>query len=213
MPNPIYIQNKYLNWYNSIISKAQNRSTDLDAYYENHHIIPKSFGGTNDKTNLVLLTGREHFICHYLLTKFTNEPSMINAFWLMCHCKTENQTERYTKLSAKQYNSLRTKFSSKQKGSKRTLESRIKQGNSQTGKLHNSFKGYYVTPWGTFYSKTSASVNCPKPLSTSVLNNWYKNTNKPISKTSISLSKYLTEDMLGKTFKDIGFIFISHQVC
>ena len=37
-----------------------------------HHIIPKSLGGSNDKSNLVLLTPEEHF-AHYYLWKFTSD--------------------------------------------------------------------------------------------------------------------------------------------
>ena len=37
-------------------------------YYEKHHILPKCLGGNNDKENLVLLTAKEHYVCHKLLT-------------------------------------------------------------------------------------------------------------------------------------------------
>ena len=65
----IFINNKYTNWYNSIINKAKNRI--IGGYTEKHHIIPSSLGGTNDNENLVSLTAREHFVCHLLLTKMT----------------------------------------------------------------------------------------------------------------------------------------------
>ena len=38
-------------------------------YYENHHIVPKCLGGTNDKENMVLLTFPEHLKAHWLLCK------------------------------------------------------------------------------------------------------------------------------------------------
>lgn len=40
-------------------------------YYEKHHILPKSLFPlwVNRKSNLVLLTAREHFFCHQLLVK------------------------------------------------------------------------------------------------------------------------------------------------
>ena len=63
------IDNKYKKWYNNIVDHAKNRN--LEGYTENHHIVPKSLGGTDDATNLIRLTAREHFICHLLLTKFT----------------------------------------------------------------------------------------------------------------------------------------------
>ena len=49
----IFINNKYTNWYNSIINKAKNRT--ITGYTEKHHIISSSLGGTNNKENLVTL--------------------------------------------------------------------------------------------------------------------------------------------------------------
>jgi len=65
----------HLKIYNSIIEKAQLanrkklRKNQLGyVYYEKHHIMPKCLGGSNEPENLVLLTAREHYICHKLLT-------------------------------------------------------------------------------------------------------------------------------------------------
>jgi hypothetical protein len=56
--------------YDDIITRAksENRIKHEKHYNENHHIIPICVGGTNSKENLVLLTAREHYICHKLLT-------------------------------------------------------------------------------------------------------------------------------------------------
>jgi hypothetical protein len=62
-----FLSNKYTKWYYNIINNAQLRI--LVGYVEKHHIIPKSLGGSNRADNLVKLTAREHFICHWLLTK------------------------------------------------------------------------------------------------------------------------------------------------
>lgn len=83
----MFIENKYKTIYFNIIEKAkkENRSKD-DKYYENHHIIPSSLGGTNFDNNLILLTPREHFICHLLLCKFTfgiNKSKMSKAVYMM----------------------------------------------------------------------------------------------------------------------------------
>lgn len=61
-------QNKYLKWYRNIIINRINFPVSKG---ENHHILPKSMGGLNEKENLVLLTPREHYICHLCLVKFT----------------------------------------------------------------------------------------------------------------------------------------------
>lgn len=58
---------KYSRWYDALITKAQNRT--IDGYFEKHHIIPRSFGGNDSKTNLVNLTAREHYVAHALLWK------------------------------------------------------------------------------------------------------------------------------------------------
>ena len=39
----------YLRIYNSLVERGKNRQ--LTGYTENHHIIPKCVGGTNDKYN------------------------------------------------------------------------------------------------------------------------------------------------------------------
>lgn len=102
----MFIQNKYYNWYYSIIHRAQDRI--IDGYVEKHHIIPKSIGGTDDKSNLVILTAREHFICHLLLTKMTeglHRRSMWHAAWKMAN---QNRTyqKRY-KASARMYEMIK----------------------------------------------------------------------------------------------------------
>lgn len=75
----------YSKIYKDIITKArnENRRKGEKLYYESHHIIPeclfkhrsrKGIGGfvegnPNDPDNIILLTAREHFICHVLLYK------------------------------------------------------------------------------------------------------------------------------------------------
>jgi hypothetical protein len=55
----------HLKIYNQIIQRALNRP--IQGYVEKHHITPKCLGGQNDNSNLVVLTAREHFVCHWLL--------------------------------------------------------------------------------------------------------------------------------------------------
>lgn len=77
----------YLKIYNLLINKANmsNRLKNSDVYYENHHIKPKCIGGNNSKQNLVLLTAREHFLAHWLLTKiYINNSKIIYAFNSFC---------------------------------------------------------------------------------------------------------------------------------
>ena len=73
--------NKYSRWYYSIVYKAKNqlrkklnRNNSLFVYYEKHHILPVSIYPEYKNLrlwpgNAVLLTAKEHFVCHKLLTK------------------------------------------------------------------------------------------------------------------------------------------------
>jgi len=79
----------YLKIYNSILDKAEKekREKTKECSYERHHKVPRSMGGSNDKSNLVLLTLKEHFIAHLLLVNITKGTQdyykMSQAFILM----------------------------------------------------------------------------------------------------------------------------------
>ena len=80
----MFKSNKYSRIYYSIIERAKSRV--LEGYSETHHIIPRSMGGTDDQSNLVELSAREHYICHLLLPKMTdgeNRYKMIYAYTIM----------------------------------------------------------------------------------------------------------------------------------
>lgn len=86
-------ENKYYQIYQKLIRSAKTKSYQNE-YAEEHHIVPKSLGGTNHSDNLVKLSAREHFIAHRLLAKFTvgkDRYKMICALLRMSH---SNQTQR-----------------------------------------------------------------------------------------------------------------------
>ena len=96
----MFTNNKYSKIYFNIIQRAQSRVLLEEIYYEKHHIIPKSLGGSNDISNIVTLTAREHYICHLLLTKFTkgkDRTKMVHAAWrMMCPAKNSNRSYKIT---------------------------------------------------------------------------------------------------------------------
>ena len=96
----------YLNRYNKFIGvlKAQT----INGYYELHHIIPKSSGGSNDKSNLVALTARQHYIAHWMLWKAYGE-NMTRAFFMM------SSVGRYERVSSKTYDKARKDYSAQVK--------------------------------------------------------------------------------------------------
>jgi len=108
--------------YEKLIERARNRK--LQGYKEEHHIIPRSMGGTDDKDNLVNLTAREHFVAHILLVKiYPKEKGLINAVNMMCR----GQDER--KIHNRMYGWLKERFS------KRMSEINQGEANSQFGTM------------------------------------------------------------------------------
>jgi len=101
----------YKKIYDSIIEKRK-LETPQDCYTEKHHIIPKSLGGDNNKDNLIILTSREHFICHYLLSKIYPKNSVewykMNHAFMMMKCDNICRGRYY---NSKLYQSLRSNFS------------------------------------------------------------------------------------------------------
>lgn len=101
----MFIINKYSKYYYNIIDQAKSRTLAGTVYTEKHHIIPKSFGGNNSKDNLVILTAREHFICHKLLVRMTTgiyRHKMAHALWRMCNSlKSDYKVTAHTYASAR----------------------------------------------------------------------------------------------------------------
>lgn len=93
-------------------------------YYERHHIVPKSFGGTNAKSNLVLLTAKEHYIIHRLLVEMQKPGSskyykMLNAFSFFAAKSTKHDR---VKVSARYYQEVKELLSEKRRGITRPVK-------------------------------------------------------------------------------------------
>lgn len=104
----------YKRTYNSIVENRIN--TPFIGYTENHHILPKSLGGSDDKTNIGRLSAKEHFICHHLLVgihknNVANRAKMVKAFMNMLWCRSNNQ-ERY--ITSREFSQLREEFAKNQ---------------------------------------------------------------------------------------------------
>jgi len=91
--------------YENIVQKAksENRQKGEGTYYEKHHILPRCLGGDNKMDNLVLLTAKEHFICHKLLTKLYPKERGINlALFAMVNFQN-NSRVNHIKYTARDY--------------------------------------------------------------------------------------------------------------
>lgn len=115
--SPIFKKNKYLRIYLSIINRSisETRIKGQGVYYEKHHILPKCESLFPEyrlsKWNKVLLTGREHFICHKLLMKIISEEYIIpmkRALWCMCFVNRHH--DRDYKITSREFESIKTEY-------------------------------------------------------------------------------------------------------
>jgi hypothetical protein len=181
----MFIENKYTKWYNLIIdnAKLQLRKKKNGMYYESHHIIPKSMGGVEE----VLLTAKEHYICHLLLCKMVNgkdKHKMINALIKMAFNKSKGQ-ERYT---AKNYSIVRKLIAEK--------NSEMFKGVPKSESTKQNMKGRSGT-WirDEFHNQRMIGENNPgygKTGSLNVMND--PETRKKVSESKLGRKRIYRED-------------------
>lgn len=137
MSAPIFNSSKHAKWYYTIIRRAQSRT--LDGYKEKHHIIPRSMGGSDDKTNLVNLTAKEHYIAHLLLPYMVNDDIHRKKMWgaLRCMSKLIYKTHRRYVGSARFYQKAKENidFGAGNRGRKQSPEEISKRAASLKGKV------------------------------------------------------------------------------
>jgi hypothetical protein len=139
---PHFINNKYRKWYLRIVEMAASRVPTGSV--EMHHTIPKSLGGTNESR--VALKYREHFLSHWLLTKFTTGNSQRKMFYALWMISRRSGTRL---VSSWQYSVSRSAKIVAQRGKRHTAETlermRIAQSNRSQetrARMSASLKGH-----------------------------------------------------------------------
>lgn len=111
----------YLKLYYRLIESRKHLIRDV--YQEIHHIVPRSVFGMsvlpednlshiNDRKNLVALTPREHFICHWILARaFPNNKQLVGAFWAMSNFAKPDGKKRNYIVSSRTFEEARKIFS------------------------------------------------------------------------------------------------------
>ena len=104
----------YQKIYDRLVQK--NHIFSEGEYFETHHKIPRSMGGTDDKSNLVNLTAREHYIAHLLLVKIAEKKNdktlygkMLYAFNCMKWGRCKGQ--RSFKFNSRLYQKMKERYS------------------------------------------------------------------------------------------------------
>lgn len=143
----------YQRIYDELMLSRQHRCLS-GIYFEKHHIIPRSMGGSNEVTNLVKLTAREHFLAHWLLWRIHRNKQ--TAFAFRCMYKFVNHKEKFSSIA---YQEMREAYSmelsnfnknrspesrkklsdaligNKNGAGKRSEETKRKMSNSQKGRI------------------------------------------------------------------------------
>lgn len=106
--NYLFHNNKYTKWYFSIIEKRKYRERASENFLEKHHIIPESMGGSNEKSNLVYLTFKEHFIVHLLLVKMCiNKKDTIKMYRAIVAFQMFDKNTQKRKINSRQFQKIK----------------------------------------------------------------------------------------------------------
>lgn len=154
----------YQKVYDQLVQK--NHVFSEGEYFETHHKIPVSLGGSDEESNLVNLTAREHYIAHLLLVKITEQSGdktahgkMLYAFncmkWGRCNGK------RSFKFNSRLYQRMKYQYSELRKRRMKTNDNPmhgkmwIYSLELKTSKLHDKslpvpkgwFAGRHTLDW------------------------------------------------------------------
>jgi len=124
----------YKSIYDNIVIRGLDRKFSWkksDEYFERHHIIPRCMGGSNKRSNLVMLTAKEHFVCHHLLWMMNRTNKGLTLGFHKMRSANKKQHERTFSLTAKEYSKLRSDLSNAFKGRIISDETKAKISASQ----------------------------------------------------------------------------------
>ncbi len=136
--------------YDRLISTRKEREMEKGKHYEKHHILPRSMGGSDDESNLVYLTAREHFLAHWFLWRIHRNRKMALAFSMMK--RSNSKQSRIT--SSRAYEEIRSALSETNKGNKYG-KGHTKTMSEEWKRKHSEFmKGRFIKDKNSFYGKT-----------------------------------------------------------
>jgi hypothetical protein len=188
----------YKRIHDAIIERAKTRT--LTGYKERHHIVPKCMGGTDDKSNLVELTAREHYIIHRILHElFPDNHGLLKGYVAMTRLR---QDQRDIKITSREYEYLRIEFSIRNTGDlnpAKRPEVRKKISDSSMG--HEA--------WNTGLTKeTNASIN-QMASKLKKIKRW----NAGLTKEDPRIQKQIQKSIETRTGKKRGKYNIQYETC
>lgn len=179
----MFIENKYKRIYFSIIENSKNRDKNPETI-EKHHVIPKCFGGSDDIDNIAVLTPRDHYICHLLLTKFTEGEYKRKMCYALSSFNRNNQHQKRN-LTSRQYETIRRIVSDEMKGDNNPM------------RIHNIDMSGDKNP---FYGKTHSDET--RKIISEKIKEWLKQNENPFKgKRHSDKTKKILSDAQSKKIK------------
>lgn len=127
----------YQKHYDSLIRKASKRTIQENIYTERHHIVPVCLGGSDEDTNIVVLTPEEHYVAHQLLVKVHPSNSKLIYAAMMMVASSKLHGARNNKC----YGWLKIKFYENHPAkNKETIEKILNHKNTKERNRRNSEK-------------------------------------------------------------------------
>ncbi len=123
----------YIQIYEKLINRAKTRILP-DNEIENHHVIPKCMGGTNNLLNISRLTPEEHYVAHQLLVKIYPDNTKLAYAAKMMTVSSGNQIR-----SNKLYGWLRKRFVEARRGTPMSAEAKERMSIRNSGEGNPMF--------------------------------------------------------------------------
>lgn len=142
----------YKGFINNII-QTRGRFACGNEYHERHHILPKCMGGNNEKSNLIDLYAREHFIAHKLLAlENPDNDKLVHAWWMM-GVVNDNQ-QRYEQ-TPEEYEEARKAYIDTISGKNNPMWGKVgvMNGKNHTEESKNKMREQKLGEKNSFYGK------------------------------------------------------------
>jgi hypothetical protein len=185
--------------YQRLIAKAQLRVL-LNGYVERHHILPRALGGSDDSSNLVVLTAREHFVAHILLAKI-HGGLMWQAVMIMKGGKNRYFNSRLFEMARRVAANERENAIKKKRISDPAFDAYMHKVKSEA--TANRVEGYQVDAGQKFKHKFASDSKFAAMISKNRAKAQQASVEVIRSKSAIKAQKVLELRMQGKTYAEI----------
>jgi len=185
--------------YERLIARARVRGA-LEGYFEMHHVLPRSLGGTDDKSNLVALTSKEHFIAHMLLAKM-HGGTMWTAIMVMKGNKNRYCNARLFDIARKHAFTEREKAIKAKRLIDPAFDAYMHKVKSEA--TQNRIEGYQHKSAEKFKERLASDIEFSKKVSSNRAKAQAESAKVIRAKSAFKAEKILALRIQGKTYSQI----------